>query len=109
MTDRERKLKRAEWFVDVQDATDELAQARNEAVSAARAHESVAGTLRHNADLEPSSRDFTADGDIANRLTPDQLAQCEGALSAAKLIGEMKKASQRVFNLYQSKANLPAA
>lgn len=72
MTDQEKKLHRAKLQVEIEDAESDLAFLRDQAIGASEVFERIARTIRHNAELEPSTADFTGDGDIQNRLTPSK-------------------------------------
>jgi len=103
MTDKDRKLHRGTLLVQIEDAEDGLGFLRGNAISAAKALEQIAEKLRHNALREPSPADFTPEGDIENRLTPDEFASFETAGTVAAMIEKMKKARQDVFNLRKLK------
>jgi len=99
MTDKDRKLHRGQLLVQIEDAEDDLGGLRGQAISAARSLEEVADKLRQNAALEPSPTDFTIEGDVNNRFTPNEVATFAAIDSLAKLIEAMKRARQDVFNL----------
>lgn len=99
MTERDRKLHRGNLLVQIEDTEDNLGFLRGTAISTAQAFERVAERLRRNALLEPSPLDFTAEGDVENRLTPDEAASFETVESVSTQIEKMKRARQDVFNL----------
>ncbi len=103
MTDKDRKLHRGTLLVQIEDAEDGLGFIRGNAISAAKALEQIADRLRRNALLEPSPSDFTPEGDIENRLTPDEFASFETVASVSAMIEKMKRARQDVFNLRKLK------
>lgn len=106
MTDYEKKLHRAKLQVEIEDAESDLAFLQDEAIGVSEALEDIVRTIRHNAELEPSPADFTADGDVQNRLTPEQIASFASAGSIASMIENLKKARQAVFNLRERKRKL---
>lgn len=73
MTEQEKKLHRARLLVEIEDAERDAAFSRDQASAVAESLERIADKLRHNAELQPSPQDFTADGDVANRLNPNKL------------------------------------
>jgi len=97
MTEHERNLRRGQLLVQIEDADEELGLLRGDAIGMAKA-------LRHNANLDPSPHDFTPEGDVNNRLTPDEVATFVTVTSVSKLIEELKKSRQDVFNLGKQKA-----
>jgi hypothetical protein len=105
MTDENLKLHRAQLLVKIEDAGDDLMAVRDKALSAVKAHEEALGKVRHNVLLEPSPADFTLEGDVENRLTPDELVSLRKAdVVFIHLIEEMKKARQEVFTLAKLKS-----
>jgi hypothetical protein len=72
---------------------------RGDAIATAKLLERIASKLRYNAVLEPNPDDITPESDVNNRLTPDEVAGFATISSISKLIKEMKKARQDVFNL----------
>jgi hypothetical protein len=109
MTEQDKKLRRAQLQVDIEDAESDLAFLRDEAAETIHRLEQVAETVRRNADLEPSPTDFTAEGDIVNRLTPTQVADFETSQSVSSLIERLKKARQVLFTLRERKRKLVVA
>jgi len=91
-------------LVQIEDADEELGLLRGDAIGMAKALEGIAAKLRHNANLDPSPHDFTPEGDVNNRLTPDEVATFVTVTSVSKLIEELKKSRQDVFNLGKQKA-----
>ena len=109
MTDQDKKLRRAQLQVEIDDAESDLAFLRDEAAQAAQRLEQITETVRRNADLEPSPTDFTAEGDIANRLTPTQVDGFETPTSISRLIERLKKSRQELFSLRERKRKLMVA
>ncbi len=105
MTDQEKKLRRAQLLVDLEDAQNELAHLREKAERAIQQMKVAANKLRHNITLEPSTADFTVEGDIANRLGPESQS-LPGYAELLKLIDELKVARQNVYNLQLRKAQI---
>ena len=103
MTNQDRNLYRGQLLVQIENAEEDLGLLRGDAISAARGLEGIAEKLRWNAGLEPSPSDFTAEGDVENRLTPDEVASFATVDSVSKMIERMKKARQDVFNLRKLK------
>lgn len=103
MTNQERNLYRGQLLVQIENAEEDLGLLRCDAISAARGLEGITEKLRRNAWLEPSPSDFTPEGDIENRLTPDEIATFATVESVSKLIERMKRARQDVFNFRKLK------
>ena len=106
MTDLEKKRYRGELLVDLEDAESALAYLRDRALSVAGEFESIAKKLRFSVEVEPSHIDFTSDGDVQVRLTPDQIARFETVQAVSAIIEDMKEARQHLFNLQQRKQRL---
>jgi hypothetical protein len=104
MPEFEKKLHRGTMLAEIEDADSELACLRDQAIGMAERLEEIAGSLRRNARLEPSPSDFMAEGDIDNRLTPDQIAKFETPQSVSHVIEELKNARQELVNLRKRSA-----
>jgi hypothetical protein len=96
-------LHRGQLLVQIEDAEECLGLLKGDAISAAKGLEGIAEKLRRNAGLEPSPSDFTPEGDVENRLTPDEVVSFATVNSVSKLIEGMKKARQDVFTLWRAK------
>lgn len=107
MTLEEKRLHRAKLLIELEDAESDLSYARDSAIGFAEGLEEIASVLRKNAEMEPSSDDFTAEADIANRLNPTQLARLQNWQSVTAAISEMKHSRQTLFNLRKRKSSLP--
>lgn len=108
MTDKEKRLHRAQLLIDIEDAEKELAYIRDKAASVIEEHRTITEALKVNIEIEPSHADFTVDSEVVQRLTPSAIV-LDGGQAAAALIAEMRRARQRLFNLYERKRKLPAA
>jgi hypothetical protein len=106
MTEQERKLHRAKLLVEIEDAERDFVFSQDQAIAVAEALEGIAEKLRRNAELQPSPTDFTAEGDVVNRLSPDQIAEFPRQQSVSALIEELKKSRQSVFNLRKRRERL---
>jgi hypothetical protein len=103
MTDQDRKLHRGNLLVSIEDAEEELKLLCGEAFVTAKGLAEIAERITDNARLEPSPSDFIPEGDIRNRLTPTQFSDFPKVDSVTKLIEDMKKARQAVFDLRKLK------
>jgi hypothetical protein len=106
MTADEKRMHRAQLIVDIEDAESNLSSSREKALKMVCSLQTVIRTLQRNIELEPSTADFTADGDIASRLTPDQHANFVTALAVATEIGAMKRCRQDLFNFRERKRKI---
>ena len=66
----------------------------------------VVNAIFRNVELEPSAEDFTADGELKNRLTPVQLAKLQDWKSIIEIFGELRRYRQSLYNLRKRKADL---
>jgi hypothetical protein len=105
MTDQDKKLQRAQLLVDIEDAEDDLAHLREKTERAIELMQAAVTKLRRGINLAPSSADFTVEGDIANRLSPESQS-LPGYVDLLKLIEELKIARQKVYNLNLRKAQI---
>jgi hypothetical protein len=106
MTTDEKRMHRAKLLIDLEDAESDLAFSRDKARDMVYAMRTVIDTLEHSVELEPSSGDFTADGDLEIRLSLAQHANFVTVAAAGGVISEMKKCRQSVFNLRERKRKL---
>jgi hypothetical protein len=106
MTADEKRKQRVEIQIDLEDAEEHLANLQVKANRHADILNTIATKLRTNASLRPSSRDFTVEGDMENRLTPGQQDSMPDRLAIQKVIEELKMARQKVHNLEQQKNQL---
>jgi hypothetical protein len=106
MTVDEKRMRRAQLIIDLEDAESDLAFSRDKARDMCHTMQTVIDTLQHSIELEPSSRDFTADGELETRLSLAQHANFVTVAAAGGVISEMKKCRQSVFNLRERKRKL---
>lgn len=106
MTVDEKRLHRAQLIVEIEDAESDLAFSCDKARDMVHAMQTVIDTLQHSIELEPSSRDFTADGELETRLSLAQHANFVTVAAVGNVINEMKKCRQALFNLRERKRKL---
>jgi hypothetical protein len=108
MTEQEKKMERANLFLELEDATSDLVHLRERAFRFAKCLRDAAAKIESSAREEPSGNDFTAEGDLMRRLDP----RSQEALNydaAVKLIEELKTARQNLYNLNLRKSSLASA
>lgn len=103
MTEEEKRTQRAQLQIQLEDAESDFLHLREKALSMAESIEEVAKKLRDNADLNPSSSDFSMHTDLTNRLRPDQQLDVPAVIA---LIAELRATRQKVYNLRDRKAQL---
>lgn len=106
MTADEKRMQRAQLIIELEDAESDLAFSRDKARAMVHTLQTVIDTLQNNIELEPSSRDFTADGELENRLTLAQHANFVTVAATGSVISEMRKCRQNLFNLRERKRKL---
>jgi hypothetical protein len=109
MTDQEKKLHRAKLLIEIEDAERDLAFSQDQAIALAERLEKIADKLRGNAELQPNPLDFSPEGDVANRLTPDQISEFPVLQMVAAVVEELKRSRQTVLNLRKRMDKLTAA
>lgn len=105
MNTQDAKQQRANLLVETEDVQVELTGLQNKAMNLANGLEEIAKKLRFNANLKPSSDDFSADFEIANRLTPNHQFMLDFA-ETASLIWKLKDVRQKLYNLALTKSQL---
>ena len=83
MNTQDAKQQRANLLVETEDVQVELTGLQNKAMNWANGLEEIAKKLRINANLKPSSDDFSADFEIVNRLTPNHQFMLDFAETAS--------------------------
>lgn len=105
MTDQEKKQQRVSLGIEIEDAQQEFAYLREKALRWAGNLDAIAKKVYRVATLNPSAADFTAEFELANRLTPE----CRPVLNfeeIEKLIEELRAARKQLFNLAERKSQL---
>ncbi len=89
----------------MEDAESNLYFLHEKALQAAQDSQDVVDTIQRNCDLKPSADSFDADANLENRLSP----RSQAALNYAhllKLLEDLKRARQQLFNMRQRKLRM---
>jgi hypothetical protein len=108
MTDQEKREQKIKLLVDLEEAQDDLAHLRENALRVADDLESAVRKIRENAVRQPSKADFSADQELAGRLTQQHRTAMDFD-HATNLIEKLRAARQRVFQLDERRMQLSAS
>lgn len=100
MTIEEIRWQKANLYINLEDAQQDLACLREKALALADTLEETATAVRRIGNLTPSKADFSAEYELSNRLEQSQFPALDSAVIVA-LFDQLAVARKRVFNLQE--------